>query len=153
MSDANPNPESTHTPHTPPPVPTATPVPFPAGSAPMSEKDVNEGKAFAIISYVLNFFRLPFWLVPLIMRNNEYALYHAKQCMILWLLGMVSGVICIPLAFIPCVGWVAIVVMLVGILVINVLGLINAMNGQAKPLPIIGVYAEKWFRGITKVPA
>ena len=60
----------------------------PAEEAPaVDTKEMEEGKAFAILSYVLNFLGIPFWLVPLIMRNNSFSLYHAKQYLILWLAG------------------------------------------------------------------
>ncbi len=137
--------------HVPPPIPTPTAVPFPVDSPPMSEKDVSEGKAFAIISYVLNFLRLPFWLVPLIMRENEFALYHAKQCMLLWItvmVGMAAGAMLIPFCGI---GLPVMLVIFVGAIVLDIIGLVRALNGQAKPLPLVGVYAEKWFRGIQKV--
>ncbi len=137
--------------HSPPPIPTATRVPFPADSAPMTEKEVAEGKAFAIISYVLNLLRVPFWLVPLIMRDNDFSLYHAKQCMLLWIAAMVASVAAVPLIFICGIGIPVIIGIAIATIVLDVIGLINASNGQAKPLPLIGVYAEKWFRGIVKV--
>jgi uncharacterized membrane protein len=31
------------------------------------------------------------------------------------------------------------------------MGLINASKGEAKELPVIGKYAEEWFKGIQKV--
>ena len=137
--------------HSPPPIPTATLVPFPVDSSPMTEKEVGEGKAFAIISYVLNFLRLPFWLVPLIMRDNDFALYHAKQCMLLWIAAMVATVAAVPLVFLCGIGIPIIIGIAIAAIVLNVIGLINASNGRAKPLPLIGGYAERWFRGIHKV--
>jgi hypothetical protein len=58
----------------------AAPAPAPAGGG---SKEVEEGKAFAVLSYVLGLVGIPFFLVPLIMRNNEFSLFHAKQCLIL----------------------------------------------------------------------
>src|SRR6267154_2797167 len=127
MSDPN-------APHQPPPIPTR--VPFPSDSPPMSEREISEGKAFAIISYVLNFLRLPFWLVPLIMRNNDFALYHAKQCMTLWIFAMVASVACVPFFFV-CIGVPLFIAVCVAVLVLNIIGLVNACNGQAKPMPLI----------------
>ena len=131
-----------------------TPAPAPAAPAApvtpaMSEKEIADGKVFAILCYAINFVGLPFWLVPLIMRNNDFSLYHSKQCLIMWLIGVAASVI----AIIPCVGWVIAIVAILGLLVFNVMGLINAINAKAKPLPLIGVYAEKWFEGLRKVPA
>ena len=36
------------------------------------------------------------------------------------------------------------------LLVLNILGLVNAVNGQAKPVPVIGKWGEDWFKGLQK---
>lgn len=112
-------------------------------------KEVEEGRTFAILSYALGLIGLPFFLVPLIMRNNEFSLYHAKQCLILWLAGIVLGVISGPLMLV-CVGFIVLLAGGIFLLVLDIIGLINAIQGQAKQLPLIGKYAEDWFRGLKK---
>lgn len=122
----------------------------PTASASNMSPEVEAGRAFAILSYALSFIGLPFFLVPLIMRNNEFSLYHAKQCLMLWLAGIVVSVVGGFLTLL-CIG----VLILLGggifLLVLNIMGLISAINGEQKPLPVIGKYAEQWFAGITKV--
>lgn len=84
------------------------------------------------------------------MRNNEFSLYHAKQCLILWLAGIAISVLGGILTII-CIGVIVLLGGMIFLLVLNVMGLINAINGKQEPLPIIGRYAEDWFKGITKV--
>jgi uncharacterized membrane protein len=127
--------------------PQAPPAPDPAPAAGGSEAE--EGKAFAILSYALGFIGLPFFLVPLIMRNNEFALYHAKQCLILWILGLAGSVVS-GILMAVCIGVVLAVVVWGFCLVLNIIGLMNAVKLEKKPLPLIGKYGEEWFRGITK---
>lgn len=122
----------------------------PAPAAPTMSKEAEEGRTFAILSYALSFLGLPFFLVPLIMRNNDFSLYHAKQCLIIWLggiavsiLGSLLAVVCIGLLILPAGG--------IFLLVINIMGLISAIKGEQKPVPVIGKYADNWFKGITKV--
>lgn len=50
-----------------------------------------------------------------------------------------------------CIGVIILLGGMIFLLVLNVMGLINAINGKQEPLPIIGRYAEDWFKGITKV--
>jgi uncharacterized membrane protein len=116
-------------------------------------KEIEEGKAFAILSYVLGFLGLPFFLIPLIMRNNTYSLYHAKQCLMIWLVGMAGGMISSVLVAVFCLGVITGMALGVFILVVEILGIINAVNGEMKPLPVIGKYADEWFKGITKTNA
>lgn len=112
-------------------------------------QDAEEGKVFAILSYALSFVGLPFFLIPLIMRNNEFALYHAKQSLIIWLGGVVVSVVGVPLMAV-CIGVVLVPVGMVFLLVLNVMGLINAVNCQAKPVPLVGKWGESWFKGLKK---
>jgi len=85
------------------------------------------------------------------MRNNEFSLYHAKQCLMLWLAGMALCAVCIPLTVIMCIGLVLLPIGSVVLLILNIIGLIHAINSEQKPVPIIGNFAEEWFKGLKKV--
>ena len=121
-------------------------------STPAISPEVEEGKIFAILSYVLSLICIPFFLVPLIMRNNEFSLYHAKQCLMLWLVGIVGSVVS-AILMVVCIGLILSVVVGVFCLVLAIIGLINASKGAQKPLPVIGALAEDWFKGLRKVQA
>ena len=66
---------------------------------------------------------------------------YAKQSLILWIAGVAVGVVSSVLAVI-CVGIIVGIVGSLGLLVFNVMGLINAVKGQMKPLPLIGKWGE-----------
>ncbi len=112
--------------------------------------DVEAGKAFAILSYALSFIGIPFFLVPLIMRNNGFALFHAKQSLMIWLAGIALSVISGILTVI-CIGPFILLIGGIFLLVLNIIGLIKSINGQAEMLPLIGKWAEDWFKGIQKI--
>ena len=112
-------------------------------------KEIEEGKAFAILSYALSFIGLPFFIVPLIMRNNAFSLYHAKQCLMLWLAGIAVSIVCAPLMAI-CIGIVLLPAGMIFLLVLNIMGLVNSVKAEIKPIPLIGKFAEDWFKGIKK---
>lgn len=118
-------------------------------AAVFDQKEIDEGKTFAILSYALGLVGLPFFLVPLIMRNNGFALYHAKQCLMLWIVGMVGGTVCGVLMAV-CIGIILLPLFSIGMLVLDILGLVNAVKAEAKPLPVIGKYANDWFKSIVK---
>lgn len=129
--------------------PKASQVETPPAAPAANAREMEEGKTFAILSYVLSFIGLPFFLVPLIMRNNEFSLYHAKQCLMLWICGIAVSVASTILMVI-CIGIVLAIVGGLALLVFNVLGLMNAVKGQMKPLPLIGKWGEEWFKGLKK---
>ncbi len=140
------------TPAAPEPEPAPADEPPPTIEPPpaIDSKDVDEGKAFAILSYALSFIGIPFFLVPLIMRNNVFALFHAKQCLMLWLAGVAVAVASGILAFV-CIGFLIAPVGGLTLLVLAIMGLIKAVHGEAVPVPWIGKWGEEWFAGITKV--
>ena len=129
------------------PAPEAPPAPERAPAA--GGKEVEEGKAFAVLSYALGLVGIPFFLVPLIMRNNEFSLFHAKQCLVLWIAGIV-GSIASSVLLVVCVGGVLGIAVLVAWVVLSVLGIMASSKGETKLLPVIGKWGEDWFTGIQK---
>lgn len=115
----------------------------------MTPGEVQDGKVFAILGYALNFVGVPFWLLPIILRNNDFSLYHGKQCMMLWLACLIGYTAGGVLTFV-CVGFFIIAAVAVASLVFNIIGLLNAVNSKAVPLPVIGKYGEEWFSGLRK---
>ena len=94
-----------------------------------SAADVESGKLWAILSYVFGILAI----VPLLQKDNDFALFHARQVLVLLIFSVPT-----------CGGCV------IGALVMVVIGLINAINGRYEPLPLIGRFGEEWFGGIQK---
>ena len=87
-------------------------------------------KLLAAISYIWILF-----LVPLLAaKDDAFARYHANQGLVLFLVSIALGII----AIIPFIG--AIISAIGGIVtfVFMILGIINALKGEMKPLPLIG---------------
>jgi uncharacterized membrane protein len=109
----------------------------------------DDSKIFAVIAYLLGI--IGFLIVLLAKKDNKFAMYHAKQSLvlfilavILWIPGMILSVI---LAFIPfgfILSMLMWLVIWVCILALVVVGIINAVNMQTKPLPVIGKFGEKF---------
>lgn len=102
-------------------------------------EDVEEGKLFAILSYIIPIV----FIVPLIQKDNHFSLFHAKQVLLLVLACVATSI----LTAIPILGCIT-VFLFIPILVFVIIGLIFAIQGQYKPLPFIGQYAEEWFKGM-----
>jgi uncharacterized membrane protein len=94
-----------------------------------STDDIEPGKMWAILSYLFGLLAI----VPLLQKDNDFALFHARQALVLLIFS------------IPTCGGC-----LIGTLIMVVLGLINAINGRYEPLPLIGRFGEEWFGGIQK---
>ena len=103
---------------------------------PRSTVKINmKNKAIAAIGYLGILF-----LVPLLAKKDSpFAQYHAKQGMVLFILGIIISFVMI----IPFIGWLIGVLGWLLTVVLFIMGLVNALGGKMKPLPIIGEYAEK----------
>ncbi|MBQ5667140.1 MAG: DUF4870 domain-containing protein [Oscillospiraceae bacterium] len=87
-------------------------------------------KLLAAISYIGILF-----LVPLLAaKDDAFARYHANQGLVLFLAGIVIGII----GIIPVVGTIIAFVGGIACFVFTILGIINALKGEMKPLPLIG---------------
>ena len=106
----------------------------------MSEESIiEEGKVWAIIGYIGILF-----LVPLLAKkDNKFAMYHAKQGLVLFIASIIVWVVAFVLMFIPVLGWIINFILWILMFVLWLMGIINAATGKYSPLPIIGKYAEK----------
>jgi uncharacterized membrane protein len=112
--------------------------------------EVEEGRSIAVLSYALLIGMVPYFFLPLVWRNNEFTLYHAKQCHAIWVAALVLLVIAAPLMFI-CIGFIIAAVAIIGALILCIQGIMNALKGEIKPLPIVGKWGEEWFKGVRRV--
>jgi len=101
-------------------------------------KEIEEGKIFAFLAYLLSI--IGFLIVLLAKKDNKFAMYHAKQSLVLFIVYTIGWII---LAFIPVLGWAILPVWWILMLVMTIIGIINSFAGKEKPLPLIGKYANK----------
>lgn len=114
--------------------------------------EISAGHKVAVFCYALNFVFFPYALGPLVQRDNDYTLYHAKQSGVIWA-GMFS-VALLGLLLLPLFG-LGLLVWLVGLPplgVLNFLGLLQALNEEAKPLPFLETYPQEWLK-VRKAPS
>ena len=112
-------------PATPPPVTSADP----AAPPPMAAA---EDKTVAILGYIT----LIGFIVAIVLNSNKktkLGAFHLRQ-----MLGFfVTGILCI----IPLLG----LLIALCIFVLWIMGLISAIKGEMKPVPLLGAYYQKWF--------
>lgn len=122
-----------------------------------TQKEIDDAKPVAAIGY-FPLCGLPTFLIPMLAnKDNGYAQFHARQGAVLYL-GMVAlAIVMIIIGVIVGVlesvaGIPGVLSCLISILwlviggagfVLMIIGIINALQGQAKQLPVIGQYASK----------
>jgi len=101
----------------------------------------DDSKLFAFLGIFLTV--IGFIIVIATRKNDKYAMFYAKQGLVLFIAYVIVAVAQMVLVFIPIVGWIIITVAWVGLLVLWIIGLINSLSGEMKDLPLIGEYARK----------
>ena len=101
-------------------------------------QDINDNKGMSVLAYIGILFLIPL----LACRNSRFARYHTNQGLVLFLLKLAISVVTSIFAFIPVIdpiiGGLISAVGGIFTLVLMILGIINAAQGQAKELPLIG---------------
>ena len=104
----------------------------------------------AIISYLT----LVGWIIAYVMYNNDkrsLTLYHLRQSLALIVLGVLVYTLQSILYYIPWIGWLLSIVTIpvgLGLFILWIIGLISAINGEEKPIPLIGEKAQEIFSSI-----
>ena len=98
-------------------------------------QDIQTNKVWAALSYVGILF-----ILPLLVNGGQsrYAKYHANQGFILFLANIVVGIASAILGKIPVLGAVLSALLSLASLALMIIGIINAANGKAMKLPLIG---------------
>lgn len=95
----------------------------------MATNDAADNKVMGILGYVL--FLIPMLAAP----KSTFAKYHANQGLLLLILAIAVNVIG---GLVPLLGFILVPIGSLVVLVLFVMGIINASNGVMKPLPLIG---------------
>jgi uncharacterized membrane protein len=115
------------------------------GTTAITEAEINSGKTMAILAYII-------FLIPLFAaRDNKFAMFHTQQAIVLWIVTIVLYIGFMILSFIisqissslACIFGIIMMLPWLVYIVLWIMGLINASQGNVKELPIIGQYGSK----------
>ena len=100
-----------------------------------TQEDIQENKVIAALSY----FGLLVLIPLLVKKESPYCQFHAKQGLVLLISWVAIGIISV----IPILGWLVGILGSLFLLVMFVIGIINAFSGNVKELPVIGQFGAK----------
>ena len=102
----------------------------PDTTAEFDSEDIEKNKVMAVLAYII------FFIPLLAAKDSPYARYHANQGLVLFLAGILTSVLLV----IPILGWLIAPILSIAITILAIIGIVNALNGKAKELPIIGKF-------------
>lgn len=99
--------------------------------------DIEQNKAISAIAYIPILF-----IVPMLATQSPYAKFHANQGLIMTLtciiLNIASRILGFVLEWVPILPTLVSAVFSLSSLALLIIGIINAVQGKAKKLPIVG---------------
>jgi uncharacterized membrane protein len=114
--------------------------------AQFTPEEIEDGKGMAILAWI-------FWIIPLLAaRDKKFAMFHTQQALVLWITFIVVYIAFWILILIvsaisdtlTCIISVFGIIPWLFFIVFWIMGLISAIQGKAKELPIIGKYGSKF---------
>lgn len=112
-------------------------------SAP-STRATNEDKTTAIVSY-LTLIGFVAAIVIHSSRKTSLGAYHLRQSLGLMITSIALVMVGMIVGRIPFIGWMVDLVLWLGLMVLWFTGLLAAVNGERKPVAVLGEHFQKWF--------
>lgn len=101
-----------------------------------------EDRTVAILSYVtiIGFIAAIFLHLN---HKTELGAFHLRQMLGMVLTGVAGGII----GIVPILGWIAWFLIVIGLFGLWILGLLSAVRGDQRPVPLLGEHYQRWFAG------
>ena len=99
-------------------------------------KQKKESNLIAILSY----FGLLFLIPMLVVKNDSFVQFHAKQGLVLFLFEAATAIF----AAVPILGWLGAPILYIFWIVLSIIGIINVVNNKKEQLPVIGQLADRF---------
>jgi len=105
-------------------------------------RDDSDSKLFAFLAILLLI--AGFIIVLLAKKNDKYAMFYAKQSLVLFIACIVVSIVSLVLVWIIIIGWIIIALLNLALLILWIMGLVYSLSGKETELPIIGSFAKKF---------
>lgn len=101
-------------------------------TADYSAEDINKNRHMAVLAYLGLLFLVPLFAA----KESPFARYHTNQGILLFIVQAIG----VAATQIPYAGWAAGAIVNIFTTALLVIGIINAIKGEAKELPVIGKF-------------
>ena len=93
-------------------------------------EDIRKNKAMGVLAYII------FFVPILAARDSRFAMYHANQGLVLFLLAVAVNIVGTVMPFIG--PMIVIPLGSLAVVILAIMGIANAISGRMEPLPYIG---------------
>lgn len=101
---------------------------------PQDQKDIEQNKAIAFLSYLSILFLIPLLAKP----ESKFCIHHAKNGLVLFIASLIVGIVMI----VPFIGWLIGIVGSIVLFVYAIVGIVKALKGEHWDMPLFGQYTK-----------
>lgn len=101
-------------------------------TADYSAEDIAKNKLISIVCYLGVLFIIPLFVA----KDSPFVRFHTNQGLLLFLFSLLTSVA----GLIPYIGWIFAAVISIFNVLLMIVGVLNAVKGEAKELPVIGKF-------------
>ncbi len=101
---------------------------------PQNQKDIEENKAIAFLSYLGILFLIPLLAKP----KSKFCVHHAKNGLILFIAWLIIAAVSI----VPFLGWLIAFLGAIVLFIYCIVGIIKALQGEFWEMPFLGQYTK-----------
>src|SRR3989344_5914417 len=105
------------------------------------KKEQEDKKLFAFLATFLSI--IGFVIALIAKRKDKYVMYYAKQSLVIFIIGVVAGILGNLIDWIPIIGMIIKFALGVLVFIVWLLSWIYALSGEQKEIPIASDWAEK----------
>ncbi|MBW3466455.1 DUF4870 domain-containing protein [Arthrospiribacter ruber] len=102
-----------------------------------------EGKQIGVIAYLTVIGLIAAFILNMD-KKYPFAQFHIRQMLGLFVTGLALSFV----SWVPFVGWLLAIVGFFLMIYMWIIGLLAAINGEMKPLPVLGDKYEEWFKNL-----
>ena len=96
---------------------------------------------FAFIAAFLSI--IGFVIVLITSRDDEYVMFYAKQSLVIFIVGVIAGMLKTIFLFIPIIGWIIGAALTAIVVVPWILSWVYALSGEKREIFVVSGWAEK----------
>jgi len=105
------------------------------------KKEQEDKKLFAFLATFLSI--IGFVIALIAKRKDKYVMYYARQSLVIFIIGVVAGILGNLIDWIPIIGMIIKFALGVLVFIVWLLSWIYALSGEQKEIPIVSDWAEK----------
>lgn len=103
-------------------------------------KNTNDSNLFAFLGVFLTV--IGFIIVYATKKDDKYAMFYAKQGLVLFIGQVILWILGFILIWIPILGWIVEMLLWIALAILWIIGMVYALSGKEKDIPIIGSFAK-----------